>query len=119
MDIHCDLMVAVGRCVLGGGITEAVLGSELFGDLIVDLGDILILLYFKEAPAGLLGHTFEDLLAVNVALAGIVAPIATTVTSTRISPAAAGLAPARISAPGKTAPRISAMTTLSIIVLWM
>src|SRR5271170_1132812 len=119
MYIHCDLMVAVGRCVLGRGITEAVLCPELFSYLVVDLGHILILLYFKEAPAGLLGHAFEDLLAVNVALAGIVAPAATTIASTRIAPTAAGVATARISTPGKAAPGIPATAALRIIVLWM
>src|ERR1700726_332889 len=62
-----DLVVAAGGGVLGGGIAEAVLGAQLFGDLLVDLGHVQILLDLEEAAAGLLSHALEDFLAVGVA----------------------------------------------------
>jgi hypothetical protein len=119
MYIYCDLMVAVGRCILGGGIAEAVLGSKLFGYLIVDLRNILIFLDFKEASASLLGHTFKDLLTVNVTLARIIASITATISSPWISPTTTWVATARISTARKTTPRITATAVLRVIVLWM
>jgi len=79
-------MVAVGSCVLGGGITEAILCPEFFRDLVIDLGDVLIFLDLEEPATGLLCHTFEDLLSIDVALAGIVS---STIASTWIPPATA------------------------------
>ena len=66
-------MVAVGGGVLVGRVTETVLGAKLFGDLVVDLSDVLFFLDFEETAAGLLGHAFEDLFAVDVVLARLVA----------------------------------------------
>src|SRR3979490_3422787 len=48
-----DLVVAAGGGVLGGGVAETVLGAQLFGDLVVDLGYFLIFLDLEEAAAGL------------------------------------------------------------------
>ena len=62
-----DLVVAVGGGVLAGGVAETVLGAKLFGDLVVDLSDVLVFLDLEETSAGLLGHALEDLLAVDVA----------------------------------------------------
>src|ERR1700738_4471825 len=61
-----DPVVAAGGCVLGGGVAEAVLGAQLFGDLVVDLGYVLILLDLEEAAAGLQCHALEDFPAVDV-----------------------------------------------------
>src|SRR5260370_39215983 len=82
-----DPVVAAGGGVLAGGVAEAVLGAQLFGDLVVDLGNVLILLNLEETTSGLLGHTFEVFLTIDVASAGgIVAAIfASAVASTRVA----------------------------------
>src|ERR1700738_2122054 len=84
-----DPVVAAGGCVLGGGVAEAVLGAQLFGDLVVDLGYVLILLDLEETAAGLLGHALEGFLAVDMAWAGgiVAAIVASTVASAWIATA--------------------------------
>jgi hypothetical protein len=62
-----DPVVAVGGGVLGGGVAETVLSAQLFSDLVVDLGYVLILLDLEEAASGLLGHALEVLFAIDVA----------------------------------------------------
>jgi hypothetical protein len=113
-----DLVVAGGCGVLAGGIAEAVLGAQLFDDLIIDLGYILILLDLEEAAAGLLGHAFKVFLSVDVASGIIAASIAATrisaswVTSARVASAgiaAAGVAATRISTTGVAATVLGAI----------
>src|ERR1700758_3088184 len=90
MEGQVDLMIAVGGGFLSGGVAEAVLGSQFFSDLVVDLGDVLIFLDLKDAASCLLCHTLEDLLAVDVFLpAGVVAAVIASAT-------AAGITTARI-----------------------
>src|SRR6266702_3485650 len=60
-----DLVVSVCGGCLVWGVAETVLGTELFGDLSVDLGYGLLLRDFKEASSCLLRHALEDLLAVD------------------------------------------------------
>src|SRR5580698_8246712 len=85
-------MVAVGGGVRGRCVAEPVLGPKLFCDLVVDLGDVLVLLHLEETATGLLGHPLEDFLSVDMALAGIIAAIVASATA-RIA-AAAGIAAA-------------------------
>src|SRR5271167_3438504 len=94
VETEIDLVVTAGGGVLGGSVAETVLRAKLLGDLVVDLGDVLIFLDLEETAAGLLGHARENFLAVDVALAGgIVASIvAAAVTSAWVAAATAGIA---------------------------
>ena len=52
-----DLVVAGSSGVLIGSEAKPILGAQFLGDLVVDLGYILILLDFEETASSLLGHT--------------------------------------------------------------
>ena len=123
MECQIDLVVAVGGGVRGRGVAETVLGAQLFGDLVVDLGDILVLLHLEETASGLLGHALEDLFAVDVALAaaGIVAAIVAATTAgitaaTRIASAAAGIASAWVTAAGIASAATAAVLLRGVLV---
>src|ERR1700678_2321207 len=105
-----DLVIAGGRGVLRRGVAETVLGAQFLGDLIVDLGYILILLDLEEAAAGLLGHALEVFLAVSAALAaGIGAPIVAAAVS------AAGVATTGIAAAAWIATTARIATAAAIV----
>ena len=52
-----DLVVACSSGVLTGSKAKPILGAQLLGDLVVDLGYVLILLDLEEPASSLLGHT--------------------------------------------------------------
>ena len=87
MNSQVDLVITVGCGVLCRCVAEPVLGTKLFRNLVVDLGDVLVLLDLEEASAGLLGHTLEDFLPVNMALAGIVAAVVASAAARIAAPA--------------------------------
>ncbi len=45
-----DLVVTTGGSILTWGVAETILGTEFFGDLVVDLGYSLIFLTSKSRP---------------------------------------------------------------------
>src|SRR3954454_14245061 len=100
-------MVAAGGGVLGGGVTEAVLGAQLLGNLTVDLGYVLILLDLEEAAAGLLGHALEVFLAVDMARASGISASIGVAARTAAGIASAGIASTRVPAAGVAAAGIT------------
>src|SRR5258708_33800503 len=91
-----DLVVSVGSSCLVRGVAETILGTELFGDLSIDLGYGLLLRDFEEASACLLGHALEDFFAVDAARTAsasrAAAWVAATATGGAASPAGAASA---------------------------
>ena len=120
MESEIDLMVAVGGGVRGRGVTETVLGSQFFGDLVVDLGDVLVLLHLEETASGLLGHALEDLFTVGAGAGWIVVAAVVAATSAAgVSATATGISPAWVASAGVSAAGIAAATTLWIVVCGM
>src|SRR5882757_2531062 len=102
-------VVADGCGVLARGVAEVVLGAQLFRDLVVDLGYVLVLLDLEETAAGLLGHALENFPAVDVVSAvGIVAAITASARTAASRVASAGIAASRIATAGVTSARIAA-----------
>src|SRR5277367_3582043 len=111
-----DLMVAVGGSVRGRCVAEPVLGPKLFCDLVVDLGDVLVLFNLEEAATGLLGHALEDFLSVDMALAGIVAAVVASATAgIAASAGVATTAPARITTARVATSGIATSATATVL----
>jgi acetyl esterase/lipase len=114
-----DLMIASSSGILRGCVTEAVLGAQLFGDLGVDLGYVLILLDLEESAAGLVDHALEVLFAVGAPLRwGVVASasVAAGVASTPARVAAAGVTSSGIAASRVATARVAAAALVLVVV---
>src|SRR6476660_4955872 len=61
-----NLVIAVGGRGLVWRISKSILRAQFFGDLIVDLGDWLLLCYLKQPPSSFVGHLLKYLLSVDV-----------------------------------------------------
>ena len=118
-----DPVVAVGGGVLGGGVAEAVLGAQLFRDLVVDLGYVLTLFDLEEAASGLLGHALEVLFAIDVAWAGgIVASIVASAVASRIATsrvATTGITAAWVATSGIAAAGVTTTGIASAAATWI
>jgi hypothetical protein len=102
------------RCgFLGGGVAETILGTKLFGYLLIDLSNVLVLLDLEEAAAGLVCHALEDLLAVSVGLVGGIGAGVVASTASRV--AAAGVT-AWIATTRIASSRVATAATLRIVI---
>ncbi len=114
-----DLMETLGGGVLAGCVAETVLSTKLFGDLVVNLSDVLIFLDLEEAAAGLLGHAFQDLFAIDVAEGRIVAVVPAAIASSGIAatgiPTAGITTTSRVAATWIASARVTAATVLVVV----